>query len=82
MSYEKITVDKRLYEALGEAPQTLYDLKNKSKAIEFDRRRARGYTGVSLPGWIEFEEGDFSVIGEMKNLHTLIIKVNQGYIIM
>lgn len=78
MSYEKITVDKRLYEALGEAPQTLYDLKNKSKAIEFDRRRARGYTGVSLPGWIEFEEGDFSVIGEMKNLHTLIMKSEPG----
>ena len=46
MSHEKITIDKRLYEALGEIPQTLYDLKNKFKAIEFDRRRARGY----IPG--------------------------------
>lgn len=74
MSHEKITMDKRLCEALGEAPQTLYDLKNKYKAIEFDRRRARGYTDVPRPGWMEFEDGDFSVIGEMKNLHTLIMK--------
>ena len=74
MSCEKITVDKRLYEALGEVPQTLYDLKNKFKAIEFDKRRTRGYRGVYLPNWIELEDGDFSIIGEMKNLHTLIMK--------
>lgn len=74
MSYEKITVDKRLYEALGEVPQTLYDLKNKYKAIEFDRRRACASICDSCPNWIEFEDGSFSVIGEMKNLHTLIMK--------
>ncbi|MDE7299604.1 MAG: hypothetical protein K2N94_12400, partial [Lachnospiraceae bacterium] len=80
MSDEKITIDRRLYDALEEFPQTPYDLKNKPKVIEFGRWKPNSciLSGTSVSNWLEFKDGDFNIIGEMKNLHTLIIKSESG----
>ncbi len=75
MQYKERTIDPYLFRAIvrttGRIPLIPYDLK-KIKTLEiYDRyRRMPSYETISF---FRFKEHDFSVLGEMENLHTLRI---------
>lgn len=77
MQYKERTIDPHLFRAIvrttGRIPLIPYDLK-KIKTLEiYDRyRRMPSYETISF---FRFKEHDFSVLGEMENLHTLRIYI-------
>ena len=77
MQYKERTIDPYLFRAIvrttGRIPLIPYDLK-KIKTLEiYDRyRRMPSYETISF---FHFKEHDFSVLGEMENLHTLRIYI-------
>ena len=77
MQYKERTIDPYLFRAIvrttGRIPLIPYDLK-KIKTLEiYDRyRRMPSYETISF---FRFKEHDFSVLGEMENLHMLRIYI-------
>lgn len=60
--------------AMGKLPAIPGDLTKIKSLTFFDRECFADDEGTLLNGWIKLASGDFSAIGKMPNLHTLLFK--------
>ena len=60
--------------AMGKLPAIPGDLSKVKSLPFFDGGRFSGEEGLVLNGWLELASGDFSAIGNMPNLHTLLFQ--------
>lgn len=76
-----ITIDTRLLgafkNAYGIVPRSPNDFKSVKILDNFIYGMDKYYY-IKIPDWIELKQGDFSIIGEMTNLHTLLFKCSDN----